>query len=106
MAISNQLNKYISDVIPHTSRVTELRMEGAAPISLLTIYAPQSGRPAEEKEKFYQELTKNIKNIPNNMTIPTARGLECQTPGRKKNNGWGDTHWTREQVPHGPKPKE
>ena len=47
--ISNKLNKYISDVIPHNSRVTELRIEGTAPIFLMNIYAPQSGRPKEEK---------------------------------------------------------
>ena len=62
--ISNKLNKYISDVIPHNSRVTELRIEGTAPISLMNIYAPQSGRPKEEKEQFYQELRSLIKNIP------------------------------------------
>ena len=63
--ISNKLNKYISDVIPHNSRVTELRIEGTAPIFLMNIYAPQSGRPKEEKEQFYQELRSLIKNIPN-----------------------------------------
>ena len=62
--ISNKLNKYISDVRPHNSRVTELRIEGTAPITLMNIYAPQSGRPKEEKPQFYQELRLLIKHIP------------------------------------------
>ena len=49
--VSNKLNKYICDVIPHNHRITELRIEGASPITLLNVYAPQSGRTTEEKQQ-------------------------------------------------------
>ena len=62
--IRNEMAKYVTDIIPHSNRCTELRLHGAAPISILNIYAPQSGRPQEEKDQFYGKLQQIIKSIP------------------------------------------
>ena len=47
--IRNKMAKYLKDVIPHSNRMVEVRLEGTAPITILAIYAPQSGRATEEK---------------------------------------------------------
>ena len=64
IVIRNDLGKYVEDVIPHSPRIAEIRLKGVAPISITTVYAPQSGRTVEEKEAFYKELREIIKQVP------------------------------------------
>ena len=54
--INNEHNKQIEDLKPHTSRIVELILRSSAPLTIVNVYAPQSGRPEEEKEQFYQQL--------------------------------------------------
>ena len=62
--IKNAMAKHITDIIPHSNRITEMRIAGSAPVTILNIYAPQSGRTKEEKDAFHQELRNIIKKIP------------------------------------------
>ena len=48
--INNKWGKYVKDVIPHSHRIVELQLEGVAPISIVTVYAPQAGRTQTDKE--------------------------------------------------------
>ena len=50
--VRNQMNKFVTDIIPHSSRIVEIKLAGTAPISILAVYAPQSGRPQEEKTQL------------------------------------------------------
>ena len=47
--ISNELNKYIKDVIPHNERITELHIEWAAPITLLNMHHNQGEQWGKRK---------------------------------------------------------
>ena len=62
--IANKLRKYMEDIIPHTARLLEVRLAGSGPLSLLFVYAPQSGQTETEKETFYEDLHQRIKSIP------------------------------------------
>ena len=41
VVVTNKMHKYITDVIPHTNRMVELRLCGTTPVTILGIYAPQ-----------------------------------------------------------------
>ena len=62
--INNKWGKYVNDAIPHNNRIVELRLEGAAPITTVVVYAPQAGRPQQEKDDFYTKINSIIQNIP------------------------------------------
>ena len=61
--IRNHMSKFVTDIIPHSSRIVEIKLAGTSPISILAVYAPQSGRPQEEKSNFYELLHKLIQGI-------------------------------------------
>ena len=64
MVLKNTLNKFVQDVIPHNNRMLELRINGDLPVSIISIYAPQAGRPEEEKTTFYETLNEVIAKVP------------------------------------------
>ena len=54
----------VKHVIPHNSRLIEMEIKiHGPPLVLLNGYAPQSGRAIEEKEKFYEEISKRYKKL-------------------------------------------
>ena len=61
--VSNKWGKYLEDIIPHSNRIVEIKMAGAAPITILSIYAPQSGSSRTDKEGFYTQLNAVIAQI-------------------------------------------
>ena len=51
------------DIIPHSNRIAELRLEGTTPITILAVYAPQSGRTQEEKTAFCDQVKAIVQKI-------------------------------------------
>ena len=47
--VKNDKHKYIKDVTPHSNIILEIELAGQTPITLISVYAPQAGRPQEEK---------------------------------------------------------
>ena len=60
-AILPQFKEYIGDVIPVSPRILTLTLSGAAPLTLICAYAPQSGRTDKEKEDFIKTYKQHIK---------------------------------------------
>ena len=79
--IRNSTHKYLKHVIPHSPRMMEVQLDGAAPITILNIYAPKAERPQEENEHFYDKMQSTIKKINNKLALPDGRGLECKDSG-------------------------
>ena len=46
-------------------------------VAVISVYASQSGRSDEQKEKFYEDLTAEVRN--GHFRIPNPEGSESQT---------------------------
>ena len=94
--VSNEFNKYILDVIPHSNIIVEIRLTGAAPLTLINVDAPQAHRAAEDKDKFYRELDEAIqKNTPKGVVCGNGRLQRETTRTRQRGRSGMDraTHF-------------
>ena len=64
--MDNNYIQYIQDVEPVNDRLITMTIEYTMPITLISAYMPQAGRPEEEKHAAYDNLTKHYKRHRNN----------------------------------------
>ena len=54
--IANTFLKYTQDIHPVSDRICKLTLAYTVPTTLISAYAPQAGRPEQERDDFYEEL--------------------------------------------------
>ena len=92
--LRNELNKYVEDVIPHSNRLTEIRLKGSAPTTIINCYAPQAASDEQTKTDFYDSLQKAIRKAPKKGPIVIIGDFNArlQEPDNEEESEWIGEH--------------
>ena len=72
-AVRNKLLGSITPIAEGTERILSLRLQtSSGPVSLISAYAPTLASTAEEKDKFYDDLSAAIRKIPDRELLFVA----------------------------------
>ena len=69
IVIKNKIRPHRTKNIPVNSRIMEMTVDAAKPITIINAYAPTAEKESEEKEKFYEEIKRAIDRNKHNVVI-------------------------------------